>query len=254
MKRLAKVVKEIECSHCGAPLQFEPGEIVATCKYCGYTSVIETGEAFTFEHSLIPNKLISAQVDEALFSWMHRSFVAPKDLARKSRILDRELVYLPFWIIQITAESEVKGIFERLGPPQSRTTTIRNRYDWLVLARRNTDFPTREYKVPLEGKIPFDFTKIESLAKLLNSELSASDALSQAQEEIKRLQAQLATDRIDKIDSFDSKFEVEGSSYLHSPAWFMTYEYRNSRFKVILDGVTGEPIRGDLPASDFKIL
>jgi DNA-directed RNA polymerase subunit RPC12/RpoP len=50
------IVEELKCSHCGAPISLKPGEIIATCRYCGYTVVIETGKAFTFEHSMLPNK------------------------------------------------------------------------------------------------------------------------------------------------------------------------------------------------------
>ena len=52
---MATIAQEIRCSHCGAPVEFKPGEIIATCKYCGFTTVIETGQAFTFEHSLLMN-------------------------------------------------------------------------------------------------------------------------------------------------------------------------------------------------------
>ena len=52
------VAQNIRCSHCGAPVEFKPGEIVATCKYCGFTTVIETGQAFTFEHSLLLNSYV----------------------------------------------------------------------------------------------------------------------------------------------------------------------------------------------------
>jgi primosomal protein N' len=30
------VADTIRCSHCGAPVEFKPGEIIATCKYCGF--------------------------------------------------------------------------------------------------------------------------------------------------------------------------------------------------------------------------
>ena len=53
---MTNIAQEIKCSHCGAPVEFKPGEIIATCKYCGFTTVIETGQAFTFEHSLILNR------------------------------------------------------------------------------------------------------------------------------------------------------------------------------------------------------
>ena len=64
------VAQEIRCSHCGAPVEFKPGEIIATCKYCGFTTVIETGQAFTFEHSLILNEFDLKSIDEPIQAWM----------------------------------------------------------------------------------------------------------------------------------------------------------------------------------------
>lgn len=64
------IVDEIKCSHCGAPISFQPGELLATCKYCGYTVVIETGQTFTFEHSLLLNAFDQVQVETRVRSWM----------------------------------------------------------------------------------------------------------------------------------------------------------------------------------------
>ncbi|MGA2790564.1 MAG: hypothetical protein ABSF00_07335 [Candidatus Bathyarchaeia archaeon] len=54
---MVAITKEVACPHCAAPLQVQPGEIIVTCKYCGFTSFIETGKAFEFEHSLILNSI-----------------------------------------------------------------------------------------------------------------------------------------------------------------------------------------------------
>ncbi|MGC9346197.1 MAG: hypothetical protein ACP5ER_05355, partial [Candidatus Bathyarchaeales archaeon] len=151
------LVQEIRCSHCGAPIPFEPGEIIATCKYCGYTIVIETGKVFTFEHSMLLNMYDPAQIEESIKNWMRAGFLKPSDLAKKSKITEKTLIYLPFWVVSVEAESDYKGIFERITPPVVKEGKIEKRYDWLVLARRATEFPTREYDVPLKGKIPYDF-------------------------------------------------------------------------------------------------
>ena len=85
------IVDEIRCSHCGAPMSFQPGEIIATCKYCGYTVVIETGKAFTFEHSLLLNKYDLTQVETPIKDWMSNGFLKPPDLAKKSRTTEKSL-------------------------------------------------------------------------------------------------------------------------------------------------------------------
>jgi len=93
------VVDEIKCSHCGAPIQFKPGEMLATCKYCGYTVVVETGKTFDFEHSLLLNKYDQTQVEEPIREWMREGFLKPQDLAKKAKISEKNLIYLPFWVV-----------------------------------------------------------------------------------------------------------------------------------------------------------
>jgi hypothetical protein len=56
-----------------------------------------------------------------------------------------------------------------------------------VLARAAAGFPTREYDVPLAGKIPYDFRKIEGFAKVLNSEMEREKALGLATSKLKTI-------------------------------------------------------------------
>ncbi|NIQ06673.1 MAG: hypothetical protein GWO20_13375, partial [Candidatus Korarchaeota archaeon] len=178
------ILDEISCSHCGAPITFESGEMIATCKYCGYTVVIETGKAFMFEHSMLENKYDPKQIDDLIKNWMQAGFLKPPNLARKSKIAEKNLIYLPFWVISLETESTYKGIFERITPPVVKEGRIEKKYDWLVIARKRTDFPAREYDVPLAGKIPYDFRKIEDYAEVLNSEIDKADAVELARQQI----------------------------------------------------------------------
>ena len=251
---MVAVTREINCSHCGAPLPVQPGEILATCNYCGFTSVIETGRAFEFEHSLLLNTVQPAQAFDVIRSWMSSSFIAPRDLGKKSTLLEQGLVYLPFWVVSADAKTHYKGVFERISPAIEKEGDIANRYDWLVLARRQSDFPTRAYHLSLSGKIPFEATKIERGAKVLNSEMGSDEAVQQARGEIQNLHEYLAKDNVDRIADIKTELEVSGTLYLHAPVWFITYSYRNSRYQVFLDGASGEVIKGDLPSEDFKLV
>jgi len=248
------IVQEIRCSNCGAPLLFNPGEIVATCRYCGFTQVIETGKAFELEHSMILNKYKPEQIDELVREWMRGGFLKPGDLARSSEISERNLTYLPFWVVSITVTTTYRGVFERLTPPVTKEGEIEKKYDWLVLARKRTEFPTREYEVPLEGKIPYDFRKIESFAKVLNSEVEREEAVEIARQEIENLHQFLAKRDVDKIVEMRSDIEIGNSVYLHAPIWFITYEYRRERYRILLDGATGATIKGDIPPAKFGLI
>ena len=247
------VVQEIRCSKCGAPIAFNPGEIIATCPYCGYTSVIETGKAFTLEHSMILNKYDPTQVEELVHNWMRSGFMKPGNLAKSSKILEKSLVYLPFWIVPVTATSEYRGVFERLVPPVVKEGKIEKKYDWLVLARKAAEFPTREYDIPLEGKISYDFRKIEKFAKVLNSEIEKTEAVESAKQQIENHHQFLVKQDIDKIIEMKTDFSIGDSVYLHAPIWFIAYEYKGEQYNIILDGATGTIIKGDIPATRFGL-
>jgi DNA-directed RNA polymerase subunit RPC12/RpoP len=245
------IVDEIRCSNCGAPVAFEPGEIIATCKYCGYTTVIETGETFTFEHSMFLNRYDPAQIEEPIKNWMREGFLKPSDLAKKSKITEKTLTYLPFWVVSVEVKSSYKGIFERITPAVVKEGTIEKAYDWLVLARKASEFPTRDYEVPLQGKIPYDFRKIEAFAKILNSEIDKDQAVELAKQQIEELHRYLTQQDIDKIVEIKSEMDVKQVVYLHAPIWFVKYEYKGKAYQLLMDGATGTPIKGDIPSAGF---
>ena len=251
---MSQIVSEINCPNCGAQLNLSPGELVATCRYCGYTSVVGANTPFQMEHSLILNNLDTTRITQALQEWMRSGFMKPGDLAKKSRTSMIELRYLPFWLVSLSATSSYEGVLERVTPPTPRKGTIQNDYDWLVLGRKASEFPTRDYKVPTQGKIPFDFTKIEPQAKFLNSELDSTAAVTHAKDEVEENQRFLLKQEVDQVTKFDTTFNVEKPTYLHAPLWFIQYEYKGKSYNAIIDGSSASIIRADIPQTDFKMI
>ena len=248
------VAQSIKCSNCGAPVDFHPGELVATCRYCGFTTVIETGQAFTFEHSLLLNKYDETQIEVQIRDWMQSGFMKPGDLARKAKINEKQLVYLPFWVVSVTAKSKYRGIFERISPAIVKEGTVEKEYNWLVLAREASEFPTREYDVPLEGKIPYDFRQLEGFAKIFNSEMEREEAMELAKQQIEAHHRFLLKQDVDKIVDMTTEYDVKQMVYLHAPIWFIKYEYRGESYQLIIDGATGMVVKGDIPQKGFGIL
>jgi len=244
---LSGIVSEIKCKNCGAPLAMNPGEIVSTCRYCGYTAVVGANEPFQLEHSLIINNNNAASIENALRDWMREGFMKPGDLAKKSRIQSLELRYLPFWLIPIEATSTYEGVLERISPPSPKKGVIDRDYDWLVLGRKGAQFPTRDYTVPDTGKIPFDFKRIDAGAKFLNSEMTSEEAAQHAREEVDVNQRFLAKQEIDQVTSFNTNFKVEKPTYIHAPIWFGTYEYKGRSYNALLDGSSAAVLRADIP-------
>jgi hypothetical protein len=245
------VAQNIRCSHCGAPVEFKPGELVATCKYCGFTTVIETGKAFNFEHSVLFNRYSPEQMEDLVRNWMRSGFMKPGDLAKKSKITEKTLTYLPFWVVSVEAATKYKGIFERIAPPIVKEGEIKKEYNWLVLARQASDFPTRAYDVPLEGKVPYDFRKIEGFAKLLNSEMERDQALEAARQQIDAHHRFLLQQDVDRVVEAQTSVELKQMVYLHAPVWFIRYEYKGKSYQMLIDGAKGMVLKGDIPNSRF---
>jgi hypothetical protein len=145
-------------------------------------------------------------------------------------------------------------VFERVAPPIVKEGTIEKEYNWLVLAREATEFPTREYDVPLEGKIPYDFRKIEGFAKILNSEIEREEALELAEQQIEAHHSFILQKDVDKIVEIKSEFNVKQMVYLHAPIWFIKYEYKGNTYNLIIDGATGMALKGVIPSSKFGLL
>ncbi len=245
------VAQNIRCSHCGAPVDFKPGELVATCKYCGFTTVIETGQSFNFEHSVLQNVYSPEQMDGLICGWMRAGFMKPGDLAKKSKIVEKTLIYLPFWVAQVEATTSYKGIFERIAPPIVKEGKIQKEYSWLVLARQASNFPTREYDVPLSGKVPYDFRKIEGFAQVLNSEMEREQALEMARQQIDEHHRFLMQQNVDRIVEATTSVEVKQMVYLHAPVWFVKYEYKGNLYQMLVDGAKGMVLKGDIPNTRF---
>ncbi|MCJ7559603.1 hypothetical protein MUO79_03160, partial [Candidatus Bathyarchaeota archaeon] len=113
---------------------------------------------------------------------------------------------------------------------------------------------TREYDVPLEGKIPYDFRKIEGFAKVLNSEIDRDEAMELAKQQIEGHHRYLLRQDVDKIVEMNTKINVKQMVYLHAPIWFIKYDYRGENYQLLIDGATGTVIRGDIPQKGFGIL
>jgi hypothetical protein len=203
---------------------------------------------------MLLNKYNPEQAEKLMRNWMKSGFLKPGDLTRSSKILEKTLAYLPFWVVSVTATTTYKGIFERLVPPVMKEGEIKKKYNWLVLTRKATQFPTREYDVPLEGKVSYDFRKIEGFAEVLNSEMEKRDAVELTRQQIESHHQFLAQQDVDKIIEMKTDFEIGEAVYLHAPIWRIVYEYKGERYQILLDGATGMVIKGDIPATKLGLL
>lgn len=241
------ITKGAFCSNCGAPLQYEEKEAVITCKYCGATQMLDVSKPFILDHSSLALKYHEDKVNDVLLDWMREGFMKPKDLAKKSVIVSSELTYLPFWIVSVTVNTSYEGIFERVSPPVRKKDSFRREYDWRIIGRRGSDFPTKEFDIPLSRRVPFDFLKIPPRSIILNSEIDGEEAKSFAKQQIEEHHKFLISSNVDRIIDFKIDFIFNELVYLHAPLWFIRYKYKGELFDAIIDANSGKIVKGEFP-------
>jgi len=246
-------VNKVNCQNCGAPLALKAGEVVITCDYCGTAFNIASGKVFFLKHSIIPSNVDERRCKDLTRTWMSSGSLKPSNLANASRIESMGQTFLPFYIIHINVTTNYKGYFTRTGERKERSGSIHREYYWKVLARRGSKFPTREYEIPLKGKEDFNLSKIPDGAKYLNAEFDEKDGEDLARMEISQNQRFLLSESVNEFESTHDEFQIEDIEFVHAPVWKVDFDYNRNRYQLLLDGSTGEVIRGDIPPSDESI-
>lgn len=249
---MAEVAESINCPDCGAPLKVRPGEAIITCEYCSSDVNLAVGAKYFLKHTIIPARFDQSAATEVIKSWMRKGFLKPDDLARKSKVVSMELQFLPVFIVHAVADTKYDGLMTRTGQNVVKKGNLQKEYYWLVLGRRASAFPAREYEVPLSGKVDFDVSKLVAGCKFLNSEIDEKEAGTITRQQLDEHQRFLLSTDLDVVNFMETKVEIKDTEFLHVPAWFVTYEYRGKRYDLILDGATGEDIKAEIPPVEGK--
>lgn len=250
---MPELVDHVECSNCGAPLPIKPGEVIITCEYCGTAHNLRARQALVLRHGLIPPTVTEEErVRKVARGWMRSGF-APPDLAAKAVFVQTSLLFIPFFIFTVHAETEYDGVFSRTGRPEHRSGRLSKDYHWKVLGRRASAFPTKEYDIPLMTKQDYDITRLPKGASVLSAEMDASEAEAVLRREIEALHRQILSEQIDEIRSIRTEVAASEPEFVHAPVWMVRYEYKGKGYDLLVDAAKGEAIKGEVPPPDTSI-
>jgi len=168
---MPELVESMNCPKCGGPLSLVAGEIIVTCPYCGTSVRIRGDKPFLLVHGMLAAKLDRAGAQAAIDGWMRGGFLLPDDMRRAAKVTSLDCVYVPFYVFEVDVKTTYDGLLTRTGTNERRQGVVPRDYFWKVLGRRSTDFPVREYKIPLAAKVPFDTGGMVRDSKFLNAEV-----------------------------------------------------------------------------------
>ena len=247
---MPEVVESFNCAKCGAPLKIKEGEAVAICEYCGSLNSLRADKTYIIKHSWMPNRLKREDAIKKAGEWMRSGMLMPSGVSESS-ITDSKLVYVPLWVFEARTKTDYSGVLLREGGKGTPVSgTDQKDLYWKVLGRRQSDFPVKEYKVPLSQKVPFSLEDLMR-GEMLNSELDEEEAKAAAAQEIEYYMRDVLSEKIDRFDSLNVKIDFGEPELVHVPAWLMDFTFHGATYHIVLEGTQGAVLSGDIPPSDF---
>jgi hypothetical protein len=278
------------CTHCGAPLNVTQEDLIITCRYCGFTMTVATGEEMK-KHSMLENSLFAQQAVEAAQKYMDKG-IFRVGVSKDASVTNVKLRYVPFWVCSANTETSLSGVtgtgimgeihqaeeavtdkrasgLRKFGKlvlagakayaesqqkdkaPQHVSTSFRNLYVWPTLARQTIISEINYYDVPAARKIPFDVGKLAPEAEFLNVELNEEEARMKIRTEVEAKERLTASGKVDTLETCNVNVTLGEAELVHAPVWFVYYALKGDNYVIAVDGCEGKVLGGGRPL--FKI-
>ena len=270
----------LQCTNCGAQVEFDPATHAAECPFCASPVVTDTG---TNRHikprGVLPFVFDEKQARQAMTDWLGRLWFAPnglQDYARKGRRM--EGIYVPYWTFDADTKSAYQGergtvYYETVTVvrdgkrvqqqvPKVRWRPVRGRVarffdDVLVLASRSLP---KSYTDALQ---PWDLSALtpyqpEFLAGFRAEAYTVQlqDGYAEARDHMARVIERDVRFDIggDRQRIHDIRTEVRDVTFKHIllPVWLAAYKYRGQTYRFVVNGQTGR-VQGERPWSAIKV-
>ena len=264
------------CMHCGAPLTYNPEEVLVICNYCGYVNNT-TGEQPP-KYSMLPVTVNGSQAIEIAKDHVAKGILVTRGMAERAEWGSIVLRYVPNWTVTIQLEGDMEGkraliktkdtkkqvaqevamqaiggalgsIFGGAGKGAGKAISDRTErmaiseaMDVSVVARKAPAYQpdAGALKIPLDKKEPFKKTGEETL----NVEINVKEATERA----RGLALQELRSRCTSVSRFSvGAYPAGEPELIYSPWWFIEYRMGGRSFSVIVDACNGSVIAGQRP-------
>lgn len=270
-------VSEVRCDGCGANVSFHGPLTSSDCAFCGapiQRDKVHDAEDRVPADGVLPFQVPVARARQLLAEWVRTRWFAPGEF--KARGADGRFagVYVPYWTFDAHTANRYVGergdayyVTVRVG----KTTTTQRRVRWshaagsfrlffddvLVVAAK--ELPTALLQKlepwPLAKCRPFDPQFLAGfLAQTYEVELEPGfrEAKARMDEELRaQTRREIGGDE-QRIHSLESVFDPITYKHLLLPVWLLSYRFRGTTYRVVVNAVTGE-VQGTRPWSAWKI-
>ncbi len=250
---------DYRCPNCDGPFELQPHSSTVVCPYCSTTVQVKTGEVIK-EIYIMRVQFDLDKVRDKMFSWATKQLGAPKDLEAKAEIKEGELVYYPFWVVEVEAKADYAGT-QRKPDFGSRTSIskigwnnvhetghIDIEQDIFVPAMKDTPKQLDNYVIPTKRKEFFSKDLIaESGGKLRPIQIDRDNAVDTAQRRMREILNVEARKEVDNITEMNASLNVPAVFLVHIPVWHVKYGYSLRSYDALVDAASGRVISLKFP-------
>lgn len=270
------------CPNCGATITFSPGTKTLRCPFCGAAIVVQATAAaanVAVARYVLPFKLDKDASAERLRSWLGGSFFAPGDLKNRSSFERGQGTYVPFWRFDADASSNWEG---EVSQTQTRrvqrafTNSDGSKETRMVDEQYQTWHPRsgshqghhRAWvtgsqgltQVEADKLMPFPEEGMMTYADDLLAGFSAEEpgideagAWASGEPRIRAMERDACAKEVERLTRAETTLSNRQSAVCYLPVWLYNYRYKGARFRVLVNGFTGEVV-GDRPVSRAKVI
>ena len=113
----------MKCPSCGAPIAPKFGEMVITCEYCGFGVTLGAqGWTNIQKQTMLPLKVATLEQVNSIIVPMMDKGLLNRHLHEDSKQEEMSLTYVPYWIVSVSARTNVTAANETAQIAQTATT------------------------------------------------------------------------------------------------------------------------------------
>lgn len=102
---------QLKCSSCGAPISPKFGEMVIACEYCGTSITLGSqGWKDIQKHTMLPLKVRDRDRVSGIIHEMMDRGIFRHHLQENSTLEEMTLSYVPYWIVPVSARTEIVSV------------------------------------------------------------------------------------------------------------------------------------------------
>jgi len=266
-------LKLYNCPSCGAELVCDETTAATSCPYCGNPSVVPGQLSDMLKPDfVIPFKVDKEDAKAALKKYYRGKKLLPRMFSDQNHIEEIKGVYVPFWLVDGTADVDMRFRGTRVNSvttPNSIITTTEyynvQRSGTVRFEKIPVDASSRMPDAHMDAIEPFDYSELKPFSNaylpgfMANKyDVEAKECYERADERAGNTAADLMSQTVAGYSTLVSqgrqvRIRRGKVSYALLPVWMLSTRWNGENFLFAMNGQTGKLI-GDLPVARSKVM